>query len=108
MDNYPILLSQLTKDDTGQPLVCSGCAHSASGAPFPGRPSGERPCCFCTRNVQREEWRHQGGSHFQDGLYGVTWTAFYNNAPMKKCPMDCYHSVDRLMTDVPEGAHIIT
>ena len=31
-------------------LVCYGCAHSASGAPYPGGPSGERPCHFCLRN----------------------------------------------------------
>ena len=112
MDTYPTTLEGPNKDEDGQPLVCSGCGHSASGAPFPGRPSGERPCCFCTRNVKREQWladgRASGASHFGEEVYGKTWTAFYNNAPMKKCPMDCYISTDRVMNDVPDGAHVIT
>jgi hypothetical protein len=107
-DKYPSKLEELNKDEYGNPLVCSGCAHSAGSAPWPGRPSGERPCCFCARNVQLDEWRKSGGSHFKDGVYGVTWTAFYNNAPMKKCPMDCYISTDRVLNGVPAGAHAIT
>lgn len=30
---------------------CSGCAHSASNYPFPGKPSGEHACCSCMRNI---------------------------------------------------------
>ena len=112
MTSYPTKLEELNKDRNGNPLVCSGCGHSAASAPFPGRPSGERPCCFCTRNVEREQWiadgiKH-GATHFGPSEYGKTFTAFYNNSPMKKCPMDCYISTDRIMNDVPEGAHIIT
>ena len=111
MDQYPTDVSRLVQHHGG-PLVCHGCAHSSGSAPYPGSPSGERPCCFCTRNVQREEWvkngRERGATHFNEGEYGVRWTAYYNNSPMKKCPMDCYISTDRIMQTVPEGAHAIT
>lgn len=36
-------------------LVCFGCAHSASGKPFPSMPSGERPCVNCVRNPRVQE-----------------------------------------------------
>lgn len=112
MKDYPTKLDDLAKDRYGNPLVCSGCAHSAGGAPFPGGPSGERPCCFCTRNVQLEqmltEQRANKVLHFMPDAYGKTFTAFCNNSPMRKCPMDLYHSTDRIMNDVPEGAHVIT
>lgn len=110
MDNYPTKLEDLAKDDGGNPLVCHGCAHSAGGGTFPNRPSGERPCCFCTRNVERAQWvergRADGASHFSEGVYGVTWTTFYDNSPMKKCPMDCYISTDRVVNDVPAGSFV--
>jgi hypothetical protein len=106
-NEYPTDPAALVQHNGG-PLVCHGCGHSVgSGAPYPGRPSGERPCCFCVRNVQREEWRKAGGDHFKDGVYGVTWTAFYNNAPMKKCPMDCYIATDMVVADVPDGSGVI-
>lgn len=107
MDNYPTHINEMAIDEYGQPLVCSGCAHSAADAPFPGRPSGERPCSFCTRNVRRVEWMNNMSSQTLEA-YGKTWTAYYDNSPMRKCPMDCYISTDRIMNDVPEGAHIIT
>lgn len=104
---YPKKLEDLNKDSYGQPLVCSGCAHSSAGAEFPGMPSGERPCCFCTRNVQRVQWVERMPQGQRDA-YGKTFTAFYDNSPMKKCPMDCYHSIDRLTNNVPDGVTIIT
>lgn len=111
MNDYPTNPKHLLYSGDG-PLACHGCAHSAGGAPYPGRPSGERPCCFCTRNVQREKWVEEGRAHgtgpWQEGVYGVTWTAYYNNQPMKKCPMDCYITTDRIFNDVPEGSHVIT
>ena len=58
-DKPAFTLEQVTKDKYGQPLVCSGCSHSAAGAPFPGMPSGERPCCFCIRNVELAKWKKE-------------------------------------------------
>lgn len=108
MNNHPTTLEQLNKDIYGNPLVCSGCAHSASGAKFPGRPSGERPCCFCTRNVHREQWLAEMSPELQAAIKDGSWTCFYNNAKMKKNPMDCYISTDRVVNDVPNGSSIIT
>lgn len=65
-------------------LFCSGCAHSAAGEPFPGRPSGERPCCFCVRNPT---WRQQ-----QASPHAVT--KWYDQSDPIRIPMDCYHSLD--------------
>lgn len=64
---------------------CHGCAHSAAGDPFPGRPSGERPCGFCERNP---------GLMYPFGERGPVW---YDGetAPIKT-PMDCYIATDRL------------
>src|ERR1041385_1820161 len=102
--NYPIELTELAKDSQGQPLICSGWAHSASGAPFPGHPSGERPCSFCIRNVQREEWSKE---HFKqcNGTQNIggeivncvhpAHGVWYNGTKAFKSPMDCYVSVDR-------------
>jgi hypothetical protein len=59
-------------------LFCYGCAHSAASEPFPGRPSGERPCCFCIRNPNPL-------------LQVTTW---YDGSSPVKFPMDCYHSSD--------------
>lgn len=79
-------------------LFCHGCAHSAgAGVPFPGRPSGERPCFFCLRNPDREKWieeakaddRELGARHPANG-------AWYDGSGAVKNPMDCYHSVDIL------------
>ncbi|MFH0806076.1 MAG: hypothetical protein V1901_04325 [Patescibacteria group bacterium] len=61
-------------------LYCYGCAHSSSIEAFPGKPSGERPCCFCIRNKNRK-------------LEVKTW---YNDSEALKIPMDCYHSLDML------------
>lgn len=96
MPDYPTDLSQLVQRDGG-PLVCHGCAHSASSTPYPGRPSGERPCCFCTRNVKLDEWRKNGGRWMKDGQYNVTFTPRYDNKPVKKAPLDCYIATDYLV-----------
>ena len=61
-------------------LHCYGCAHSASGRGYPGRPSGERPCCFCIRNKNREE--------------PPIVSAWYDGSKPFSVPMDCYHSLD--------------
>lgn len=37
-------------------LVCYGCAHSASSQPYPGCPSGERPCGSCIRAHKHERF----------------------------------------------------
>lgn len=97
MSDYPTDVSQLAQKNGG-PLVCHGCAHSVGGdAPYPGRPSGERPCCFCTRNVKREEWIKLGqGDHWREGVYGVKWTPRYDNGPVAKVPLDCYIATDYL------------
>lgn len=71
-------------------LPCSGCAHSASGAPFPGHPSGERPCGFCVRNP----WKDDGGWPYCVDEEGRG--LMYDGTPVRKTPMDCYLSTDRL------------
>lgn len=92
-ENYPTQLDQLVKDDHGQPLVCHGCAHSAgAGYPFPGRPSGERPCCFCVRNVEREQWI--ANAKVAPEPYELP-TVWYDGSPAIKVPMDNYATIDR-------------
>ena len=66
-------------------LICYGCAHSAGQELFPGKPSGERPCCFCVRNPSiKEDQKEFAVSTWYDG-----------NAPVS-LPMDCYQSVDMI------------
>jgi len=36
-------------------LVCYGCGHGAANQPYPGRPSGERPCGICKRNPEGQQ-----------------------------------------------------
>lgn len=105
-------------DDPG--LVCYGCAHSSSNTPFPGEPSGERPCTFCIRNPHREEWAKghkterdpkpdsQGTLRDMNAFAG-NW---YNGSPAVNVPMDCYHSLDYMRQldfwrDHPEYAKAI-
>lgn len=97
-------------DEEGNPLVCHGCGHSLGSGEFPNGPSGERPCHFCIRNVKREEWLEdmKRDNPVLFSKYGKEWTAFYNNAPMRQVPMDCYNTVDRIMNDVPPGHTVIT
>ena len=97
MKSYPTNYAELVKDSSGNPLICSGCAHSAASAPFPGQPSGERPCCFCTRNAQRKESLREMAKYYRDGVLPEKHPAFgvwYDGSAAIKVPMDCYHSVD--------------
>jgi hypothetical protein len=79
-------MSEAWKDDK---LFCYGCAHSAASEPFPGMPSGERPCCFCARNPRNKEFLRKG----ETPPYEVA--AWYGGkiAPAR-LPMDCYHTLD--------------
>lgn len=97
-----IMVESEVKPNTAEnKLFCYGCCHSSADDPFPGKPSGERPCCFCTRNNQREEWLKEAKkAHpdwFEDGgkvnPYNGHW---YDGNIAVKCPMDCYHSLDML------------
>lgn len=72
---------------------CSGCAHSASGIPYPGHPSGERPCCFCVRNPELA--RTSDVCRDSDGN-GV-W--YDGKTPAYKTPMDNYIATDRLQQE---------
>jgi hypothetical protein len=56
------------------------------GTDFPGMPSGERPCFFCIRNPEREEW-----------LKKNNLDVWYDGSKPIKVPMDCYHSTDMLL-----------
>lgn len=103
MKPYPTDVTQLVQKDGG-PLVCHGCAHSAGGRPYPGFPSGERPCCFCIRNVQLNEMIADArqnlpdmGAHFSEQAYGKTFTPRYDNGPVEKLPLDCYIATDYLV-----------
>lgn len=69
----------------GQPLehlTCFGCAHSAAAEPWPGQPSGERPCGFCVRNPLRATYMHDQDPRWYDG------------SPPISDPMDCYYTLD--------------
>lgn len=79
-------------------LHCYGCANSASGEPFPGKPSGERPCCFCVRNKDREAWierikEENGGYVPQQHPVNGFW---YDGSKAVRVPMDCYRSLDMM------------
>jgi len=103
---YPTKLQDLNMDSYGNPLVCSGCANSAAQNPFPGRPSGDRPCLFCVRNVRRQKWcaDHTNQCHStrmdstefpkdiecQHPAHGF----WYDGSRPVSNPMDCYSSVD--------------
>lgn len=63
-------------------LTCHGCCHEAAGLCRNGKhvPSGERPCCFCIRNPDRN--------------YKVK--VWYNGSEPVKIPMDCYLPLDMM------------
>lgn len=65
-------------------LCCYGCAHSAAGQPWPGAPSGERPCGFCIRNPLQ---------HLEDEEAQV----WYDGTEPVSVPMDCYSTIDMRM-----------
>lgn len=89
-------------DGDGSKLVCHGCAHSVGGdEPYPGRPSGERPCLFCIRNP------NQARDLARARHYAPTFCSpRYDNKPVKNVPADQYIATDRLMRDLPNYAHI--
>lgn len=85
-------------DERDPMLVCYGCAHSAANEAYPSRPSGERPCCFCTRNAERDKWLAEHlssdcrGDDCKHPLHGF----WYNGKRSSKCPMDNYITSDRV------------
>lgn len=72
-------------------LFCFGCAHEAAGKPFPGIPSGERPCFFCVRNVEREKWQQDFKKR-----HGHELKEWYNGSPIAFYPMDVYQPLDMI------------
>jgi hypothetical protein len=92
-------------DDKGAPLVCYGCGHSVGGEAYPSRPSGERPCCFCVRNVDPE--RDARVADLRAKASGP-FTARYDNGPTRKEPADQYIATDRVFRDLPPGVHVVT
>ena len=81
-------------------LFCYGCCYSAANEDFPGKPSGERPCCFCTRNKEREEWVNKAKENSPEWFENDTPNPFtgywYDNSKAVRFPMDCYQSLDML------------
>lgn len=90
-----------SRGEEGDPgLICYGCAHSAALEPWPSRPSGERPCCYCVRNPEREEWlkRSEASIERKPDEDGFDFNPFagnrYNGRPALKNPMDNYVTLD--------------
>lgn len=80
-------------------LHCYGCAHADANAPPPGRPSGERPCCFCVRNPEREralEEHNASDAHQGDECKHPVHGFWYDGGSSVKTPMDNYITLDRL------------
>lgn len=88
-------------------LFCYGCAHAASSASFPGKPSGERPCCFCIRNPERDAWvklnkiSTERSEELKDNKgnprdFNPFAANLYNGAPALYNPMDNYVTLDHL------------
>lgn len=91
------------KDEKGAPLVCYGCGHSAAMVPYPGRPSGERPCLFCIRNPE-QFMREEALQSIRDRLKpGQKYTARYDNGPTRGDIGDQYISTYRITRDLEEG-----
>lgn len=85
-------------------LVCYGCAHSVGGGePYPGRPSGERPCMFCVRNPNQARDLADVQAHAPGFV-----SPRYDNKPVSTIPADQYIATDRLMRDLPEGTIAFT
>lgn len=101
-------------------LPCHGCAHSASGAPFPGHSSGERPCGFCIRNPELDPeiglvpgyWGLNGPKEAEYDSKGkmvsYPWPAWYDGSKPKKWPADNYIATDRLLAHTDEGDVVVT
>jgi len=67
-------------------LPCFGCAHAAASAPYPGSPSGERPCGICIRNhVEKRSSFIASNNDVQ--IYG---------------PKDMYWSLDRMQLELAD------
>jgi len=98
---------ETVKDETGAPLVCYGCAHSMGagqdGSEYPGRPSGERPCMFCTRNPAQVADLADVQARFPRFV-----SPRYDNVPVQKIPDDQYIATSRLLRDIPRDVHVIT
>lgn len=92
-------------DELGNPLVCYGCGHSAGGEPYPGRPSGERPCAFCTRNPDQARQLAEIKRRISSGK---PYTARYDNGPTRGEVGDQYISTYRVTRDLPEGTAVFT
>jgi hypothetical protein len=63
-------------------LVCYGCAHAASVAPFPGHPSGESACMTCIRNPERVETLEPNIPMYLMGFRGVASKDMYTSLYM--------------------------
>jgi hypothetical protein len=70
---------------------CAGCAHSASGFPWPGIPSGETMCMSCIRNPQREEWVEQMGQRLRNS--GRTPDETTESLARFQNPKDLYYTL---------------
>lgn len=70
-------------------LFCFGCSHASAVDGFPGKPSGERPCFFCVRNKDREQWQKD----FKE-RHGKELKEWYNGSPIAFYPMDAYQTID--------------
>lgn len=81
-------------DAVPEGLVCFGCSHSASSEAFPGKPSGERPCCFCIRNAARSQWKAIAKAQGHDVETGPWSGKWYDGSPAVRVPMDCYQPLD--------------
>jgi hypothetical protein len=77
-------------------LACYGCANSADGEPYPGKPSGERPCFFCVRNTERELWIARAGIHGKLAPLHPSNGVWYDSSFAVKVPMDCYRPLDMM------------
>lgn len=89
-------------------LVCHGCAHSAASEPFPGKPSGERPCLFCNRNPNPAEAQAIINTIRAKLPEGKKYTARYDNGPVRQDIGDQYIATDRLVRDLPPNDMVIT
>lgn len=89
---------RIAKAENDPNLFCYGCAHSAGREPFPGKPSGERPCCFCVRNKERRQLlaeveareKADGVTDSKHPVHGY----WYDGSPAIHVPMDCYCTID--------------
>jgi hypothetical protein len=91
---------RIAKAENDPNLHCYGCAHSAASEPFPGKPSGERPCCFCVRNPDRLAWLQRALE--MESMSSITQLperspfkgVWYDGSPAIHNPMDCYSTID--------------